>query len=422
MAELLGRHPPFVLTDNQKRRLASLFPRQEVYLSTPRTEDLSGSKYRAHGETQEVKKAQMDARDKANIARLRSTRPARNDASGLNIRRPDKHRLQKNINASIQQANTEYEFSLLDNARRRLDYLRRAKEAAGANYTGPPIIDFSEVIKQGLRGNRPLPRYMGLDSRILGVYNPRNASGDIIRDAIHVDPGKLTSSVVPFTRGAGSTSRKYLSVGELERPLEGKPIIEIEMHEIGHRVARDLINDKLFRKIHAESDGMLPFLYTEGESYGEDRTFIQGGLEWVPPNFRTKTPHSFKGEHEGYYKGDDTYSREHQMIRAATEGADPTKTPEARNLARRSHTPQAIRDAKEFNELVRRYAIEKRKIEMAEAAEKKRRELEEARERREKFMPGRARYDREAHWQDYKDSMKITLPPPPYDTSKSGLL
>ena len=408
MAELLGRHSP--LTEAQKRRLASLLPRQEVYLSTPRTGDLSGSKYRSHGETQEVKKAQMDALYAANVAGLRS---------------------KKNINPSIQQANTEYEFSLLDNARRRLDYLRRAKEAAGANYTGPPIIDFSEVIKQGLRGNRPLPRYMGLDSSLYGVYNPRSTSGNTIRDAIHVDPGKHTSSVVPFTYGAGSTPRKYLSVGELERPLEGKPIIEHEMHEIGHRVARDLIDDKLFKKIHAESDGMLPFLYTEGESYGEDTTFLQGGLEWVPPNFRTKTPHSFKGEHEGRYKGEYTYSREHQMIRAATEGSDPTKTPKERNLARRSHTPQAIRDAKEFNELVRRYAIERRKIEMVEQAEEKRRELELARARREKFMPGRAQYERGLKLQAYKDFtlgragkdgrvQHISIPP--YDTSKSGLL
>ena len=419
---LLGRNPP--LTEEEKelllKRLAALPPREEVVLSTPRAQEPTGRAYRFKGDAKDVRKAQMDARYKSNLAKLRSGRPAKDDASGLNVRNPDKRRLRKNISASVQQANTDYEFSVLENERRRLDYLRKAKEDAGENYTGPPIIDFSEVTKQGLRGHRPLPQHIGLESGLLGVYNPLNRYRESMPDAIHVDPGKHTSSVVPFTYGAGDTPRKHLSVGDLERTREGRPIIETETHEIAHRVARDMLADPLFKEVHAAAnkerahtrDGkLLPFMYKDGDAY----SLIEGGYKGG------KTP-----KRNPHLKRDDNYSREHQMIRAATEGSDPTTTAKERNFSKSKHTDQAIEDAKQFNELVGLYAAARRKIEIQEDVERRRKELELAREDRENQFEkyGWSGYQR---LQEYKKAMeekrkRVTIPPPQDMVNKSGLL
>jgi len=261
---------------------------------------------------------------------------------------------------------------------------------------------------------------MGLESSLLGVYNPLNRYGESIPDAMHVDPGKHTSSVVPFTRGAGSTPRKHLSVGGLKRTIKGRPIIETETHEIAHRVARDMIADPLFKEVHAAAnkerahtrDGkLLPFMYKDGNAY----SLIEGGYKGG------KTP-----KRNPHLKRDDNYSREHQMIRAATEGSDTTTTAKERNFSKSKHTAQAKRDAKQFNELVGLYAAARRKVEMAQEEERKRKELELARMRRENNFeksgwPGYQRL------QEYKKATeekrkRVTIPPPEDMVNKSGLL
>lgn len=260
----------------------------------------------------------------------------------------------KNPPPSMEMADIEHEFSMLADQRNRFEFLKRAQEAAigssggrhpPGTYTGPPPIDFSEVVKQGMRGSGrgryytpEQPHYTRLDPNVLGNYIAAS-------DKISVDPGKHISSAGAVIQGKGA----------FRGPIPRTPITEIESHELAHRVARDVIRDPIFIKLHAESDGLLPFLYSEGESQKIknewDPTFFQGTRKWVPAT----------AEREGHYEVDDTYSREHQMIRAATEGSDPNKPPELRNLAKRAHTPQSIRDAKDFNELVKRYWKEKRK-------------------------------------------------------------
>ena len=260
-----------------------------------------------------------------------------------------------------------------------------------------------------------MPQYIGLDPSLYGVYNPLNRYGESMPDAIHVDPGKHTSSVVPFTYGAGDTPRKHLSVGDLERPLQGKPIIETEIHEIAHRVARSMLDDPLFKKIHAEANkrkgDLLPFLYKDGDKF----SFIAAGFKGG------KTP-----THNPHRKSSANYSREHRMIRAATEGSDPTKTPKERNFSKSKHTDQAIEDAKQFNELVGLYAAARRKVEIQEDVERRRRELELAREGRENQFEkyGWPEYQKLV---EYKRAMeekrkRVTMPPPQDMVNKSGLL
>ena len=266
---------------------------------------------------------------------------------------------------STSQADIEHEFAIIEAEKRRRDYLTMAKEAAPASYRGPPIIDFSEVVKQGLRTKPLAPATLGYESsqgldedelqrrvrsleltpssiQYKRLLEGRLGQYDYPEDRVTVNPYEHGSSVSAFLkqdRGRqGPHPRGGMGARRGPLPTDERPMIETEVHELTHRVAKSVLRDPLFAEVYEASqesgENLLSGFFESG--YGNLKLSTEKG---VLPDF----------------------TREHQMIRAATEGSDPTKPPEYRTLAGRAHTPQSIKDARDFNELVKRYWKERRK-------------------------------------------------------------
>ena len=285
---------------------------------------------------------------------------------------------------SEQMASVEHEFAILDAARKRLEYLKHANKAqsdplAGMPNKDPtPVIDWEDVIKQGLRNkdavetNRVDVGYTNLspEARVppaishhgpafTGKHFLGEGYGGTYQSDTHkvtVDPNKYgnTTSLLQNFRGRSGPHPERVFTGDEKRgfplPKMGykNPLIEAEIHELAHRAAWTIYSDPLFMKIYNESQASGENLLKD---FYSDRPTVT-----VPYGNKTITR---KGR--PYALSVDDNSREHKMIRAATEGSDPSVDVDQRywhnNLGMRNlgHSKEAIQDAKDFNILVKRY-------------------------------------------------------------------
>jgi hypothetical protein len=258
---------------------------------------------------------------------------------------------------SNRMASIEHEFSILERARKRKEHLQRIENERGSGYGGPPVVDFMDVVKQGLR-TKPLRQNVRND--IVGRMMSEGASEGEIKRGLRFS--ELTPSDIRYDdlpqkdrKGQHEWPIDRVTVDPNEHkifdpagkgPFEGTDLIETEMHELSHRVSQSILRDPFFIELYEESqkkDGrkLLAGFYKKGED-----GFVRLSGEGVTKKKDGST--------------NNLMSREHQMIRAATEGSDPTVPWEYRTVARKDHTPKAIQDAKDFNELVREYARRRR--------------------------------------------------------------
>ena len=282
---------------------------------------------------------------------------------------------------SEQMASVEHEFAILDAARKRLEYLKHANKAksdplAGMPNKDPtPVIDWEDVIKQGLRNkdavqmNRADIGYTNLspEARVppaTGQHGPAFTGKHFLGEGyggtyesnthkVTVDPNKYgnTTSLLQNFRGRSGPHPERVFTGDEKRgfplPKMGykNPLIEAEVHELAHRAAWTIYEDPLFMKIYNESQASGENLLKD---FYSDRTVLT-----MPDGTK------IKGRPTALSVDDN--SREHKMIRAATEGSDPSVDVDQRywhnNLGMRNlgHSKEAIQDAKDFNVLVKRY-------------------------------------------------------------------
>jgi len=276
-----------------------------------------------------------------------------------------------NLSPSNRMAAVEHEFSLLERARKRQEYLQQARDARSANphipNNAPPVINFMDVVKQGLRTKplRPVVRD-DITSRLLsegaseGEINRRLRYAELTPSDIRYDalPQKTRFGqhewpidiITVDPKKHGNTARAFLKP-EDRLPSEAGPIqrttrIETEMHELSHRVSQSILRDPLFIELYEESQKK------------DGRKLLSGFYERDKDGVLRFSGEGVRKNADG--SDNNLMSREHQMIRAATEGSDPTLPWEYRTVARQDHTPKAIQDAKDFNALVKEYAKRRR--------------------------------------------------------------